>query len=301
MNTVAASDATPEIHIRPCSEHTGAEISGIDLSKPISPSTLETITNALHQWGVVLFRLQTMTEAQHIAFSRHFGELEVHVVSQYSLPEYREILVLSNILKDGKHIGLADAGQRWHSDAGYRREPDRASVLYAREIPAPHANGETAGDTMFASARAAYDALDDSMKQRLEGLKVVYSYIRAYEAKMNEGSSSRKPLTDNQRAEVPDVVQPLIRTHPYTGKKIIYANPAHTYGITGMPESESRALLNALYAHITQPAFVYRHQWKVGDVLMWDNCVVQHNAVGDYKLPQRRLMHTTRIKGTAPF
>lgn len=119
MNTVAASDATPEIHIRPCSEHTGAEISGIDLSKPISPSTLETITNALHQWGVVLFRLQTMTEAQHIAFSRHFGELEVHVVSQYSLPEYREILVLSNILKDGKHIGLADAGQRWHSDAGY--------------------------------------------------------------------------------------------------------------------------------------------------------------------------------------
>ena len=100
---------------------------------------------------------------------------------------------------------------------------------------------------------------------------------------------------------MPDVVQPLIRTHPYTGRKIIYANPAHTFEIVGMPEKESQALLNELYAHITKPEFVYRHQWTAEDVLMWDNCVVQHNAVGDYALPQRRLMHTTRIKGTVPF
>jgi taurine dioxygenase len=289
------------ISVRPCSQHTGAEITGIDLSQPLSKGALDTITDTLHAWGVVLFRSQVLSEAQHIAYSRHFGELEVHVVSQYSLPAYREILVLSNILENGKHIGLADAGQRWHSDAGYRREPDRASVLYAREIPVPHADGASAGDILFASARAAYDALDAALQQRLGGLKVVYSYIRAYEAKMNEGSSSRKPLTEKQRAEVPDVVQPLIRTHPYSGRKIIYANPAHSVEIVGMPADESQALLSGLYAHVTKPEFVYRHQWTVGDVLMWDNCVVQHNAVGDYKLPQRRLMHTTRIKGGAPF
>lgn len=301
MNAMMTAESEQKIGIRPCSQHTGAELTGLDLSQPLSRHALDTITQSLHQWGVVLFRSQVLTEAQHIAFSRHFGELEAHVVSQYSLPEHREILVLSNILKDGKHIGLADAGQRWHSDAGYRREPDRASVLYAREVPVPHANGDTAGDTLFASVRAAYDTLDPAMKKNLEGLKVIYSYIRAYEAKMNEGSSSRKPLTEQQRAEVPDVIHPLIRTHPYTGQKIIYANPAHTYGIAGMPEAESKQLLDQLYAHITKPEFIYRHQWKVGDVLMWDNCVVWHNAVGDYQLPQRRLMHTTRIKGTAPF
>jgi taurine dioxygenase len=301
MSTNMTMDDTQEITITPRTKYTGAEIAGLDLSKYLSKHALDAIADTLHQWGVVLFRSQVLTEAQHIAFSRHFGELEVHVVSQYTLPEYREILVLSNILKDGAHTGLADAGQRWHSDAGYRREPDRASVLYAREVPTPHANGETAGDTMFASARAAYEALDPAMKKRLDGLKVVYSYTRAYAAKINEGSSSRKPLTEKQRGEVPDVIQPLIRTHPYTRKKIIYVNPAHTFEIVGMPQEEGQQLLNELYAHITKPEFVYRHKWKVGDVLMWDNCVVQHNAVGDYQLPQRRLMHSTRIKGTAPF
>ena len=287
--------------VRPLSKHTGAEIAGLDLSSPLDTRALTVITDALHEWGVVLFRNQVLTEAQQIAYSRNFGELERHVLTQFSFPEYPEILVLSNILKDGKHIGLADAGQRWHSDAGYRREPDRASVLYAREVPAPHADGTTAGDTMFASARAAYDALDGAMQKKLQGLKVVYSYTRAYEAKRSEGSASRKPLTEKQKAEVPDVEQPLIRTHPHTGRKIIYANPAHTYAVVGMRESESQALLNGLYTHLFQPQFIHRHQWRVGDVLMWDNCVVQHNAVGDYALPQRRLMHSVRIKGTVPF
>jgi len=299
MNNTAPATA-PSITIRNCMPAIGAEIMGLDLSQPLDRSTLDTIEHTLHTRGVIFFRGQSLTEAQQIAYSRNFGELEIHVLKQFSNPQYPEILVLSNIINDGVPVGLADAGQRWHSDAGYRAMPDRASVLYAKEIPVPHANGESAGDTLFANAQAAYDSLDAATKKRLEGLRVLYSYTRAYDKKMNE-NGKRPPMSDKQKSEIPDSIHPLVRTHPFTGRKCIYANPAHTVEIVGMPASESEELLNYLYAQVTKPELIYRHKWQVGDVLMWDNAVVWHNAVGDYKLPQRRLMHTTRIKGTVPF
>lgn len=299
MNEAVQASATG-ITIRNCRPAIGAEIMGLDLSRPLDRASLDLIEGALHTRGVIFFRGQTLSEAQQIALSRNFGELEIHVLKQFTNPQYPEILVLSNIVENGVPLGLADAGQRWHSDAGYRPRPDRASVLYAKEVPIPHPNGESAGDTMFANAQAAYDALDAEMKKRLEGLRVLYSYTRAYDRKRNE-NGKRPPMSDKQKSEIPDVTHPLVRTHPYTGRKCIYANPAHTIEIVGMPAQESADLLNHLYAQVTKPELIYRHKWKVGDVLMWDNAVVWHNAVGDYQLPQRRLMHTTRIKGGAPI
>jgi len=295
-----AQASIPGITIRNCTPAIGAEIAGIDLSQPLARASLTMIEDTLHTRGIVFFRGQTLTEAQQIAFSRNFGELEIHVLKQFTNPRHPEILVLSNIAENGVPLGLADAGQRWHSDAGYRTQPDRASVLYAKEVPVPHANGESAGDTMFANAQAAYDTLDAEMKKRLEGLRVLYSYTRAYDRKRDE-NGKRPAMSDEQRKSIPDVTHPLVRTHPHTGRKCIYANPAHTIEIVGMPARESEKLLSYLYSQVTQPDRIYRHQWQVGDVLMWDNAVVWHNAVGDYALPQRRLMHSTRIKGGVPF
>jgi len=285
----------------------GAECLGVDIGEPFSPEIAEAIHEGMDRYAVLVFRRGTaLTTEQQIRFTKSLGETE----GLYRKIQAEKGVRLANpLLSDISNLDPSDKllppddrkrlfnlGNRlWHSDSSYKKIPAKYSALCAHVIP------PRGGETEFADMRAAYDALDDALKKRLDGLKVVYSYIRAYEAKMNEGSSSRKPLTEKQRAEVPDVVQPLIRTHPYTGRKIIYANPAHTFEIVGMPEKESQALLNELYAHITKPEFVYRHQWTAEDVLMWDNCVVQHNAVGDYALPQRRLMHTTRIKGTVPF
>jgi len=296
----AVPASIPGITIRNCTPAIGAEISGLDLSRPLDRASLGVIEDTLHSRGIVFFRGQTLTEAQQIAFSRNFGELEIHVLKQFTNPQYPEILVLSNIVENGAQRGLADAGQRWHSDAGYRSKPDRASVLYAKEVPVPHANGASAGDTLFANAQAAYDSLDAGTKKRLEGLRVLYSYTRAYDRKRDE-NGKRPAMSAEQRKGIPDVTHPLVRTHPHTGRKCIYANPAHTIEIVGMPARESEELLGYLYAQVTQPELVYRHQWKVGDVLMWDNAVVWHNAVGDYALPQRRLMHSTRIKGGVPY
>lgn len=295
----AASDALANVRVRDCTPLIGAEIRGLDLSQPLPGAAIRFIENTLHARGVVFFRGQSLTPARQVAFSRHFGELEIHVLRQFTDAEHPEILVLSNIVENGAPIGLADAGQRWHSDAGYRAAPDRASVLYAREVPAPHPDGGSAGDTMFANAQVAYDRLDAATKARIEGLRVLYSYVRAYDAKRDE-NGLRPRMSAQQRSAIPDVVHPLVRTHPYTGRRCIYANPAHTVGVVGMPADKSRALLESLYARILEPDLVYRHEWQVGDVLMWDNAVVWHNAVGDYRPPQRRLMHATRIRGTVP-
>ena len=287
-------------HARPCSTYVGAEITGIDAAAELGGPIVSFIKASLHKYGVVFMRNQTLTESGQVSFSRRFGELEMHVLTQYTSAGHPEILKLSNIIENNLPLGLADAGQHWHSDTSYLKQPDLGSILYAREVPAPHQSGDSAGDTMFASAQAAYDALEPEMQKRLSGLKAVYSYVSYYEGKLKAGSN-RAPLTDEQRKKLPDATHPLIRTHPVTARKSIYVNPGHTVRIDGLTPKESQDLLAVLYEHVTQPKFIYRHQWQRGDLLMWDNCVVQHNAVADYALPQRRLMHRTTIKGTVPF
>jgi taurine dioxygenase len=277
----------------------GAAITGIDLAQEVDGAAFRALENAFVDNQVVVFRGQSIDEDRHIAFSRRFGELEIHVLKQYLHPHHPEILLISNIVENGKAIGIADAGQYWHTDLSYVAAPSRCSLLYALEVPVDE-SGETRGDTLFSSALAAYDALSEAMKKRLAPLRAIHRYGDRYE-RMKSAGGVRTELSAEQRQQVPEVTHPVVRTHPKSGRKSLYVNEGFTAGIAGMPDDEAKDLLAELFQHVTRPEFQYRHKWRKGDLLMWDNCSVQHLAVADYALPLRRRMHRTTVRGTVPF
>ena len=273
----------------------GAEIA-CDLAQDIDEATFREIEHAFHDNIVVFFRRQNLSNERHIEFSRRFGEPEIHIVKKYLLPDSPEILLISNIRDDrGEHIGLADAGFTWHSDTSYRRRPSRCSLLYAKEVP--QRGGRPIGDTVFANTVAAYEALPESMKKLLARLKAVHRYS----ARRRVADSPRPKLTRQQVEETPDIAHPIVRTHPYTGRKSLYVTAGECIGIEGMPDDEALDLVAELDSHCVRPEFLYRHKWQVGDLLMWDNTSSMHLAICDYALPERRLMHRTTVIGTVPF
>ena len=273
----------------------GAEIA-CDLAQDIDEATFREIERAFHDNLVVVFRRQNLSNERHIEFSRRFGELEIHIVEKYLLPGFPEILLISNIRDDrGEHIGLADAGFTWHSDTSYRRRPSRCSLLYAKEVP--RRDGRPLGDTVFANAIGAYEALPERMKQRLAGLKAIHRYS----ARRRVADSPRPKLTQEQLDETSDIAHPIVRTHPYTGRRSLYVTAGECIGIEGMPDAEAIDLIAELDTHCVRPEFLYRHKWQVGDLLMWDNTSSMHLAICDYALPERRLMHRTTVIGTVPF
>jgi taurine dioxygenase len=276
----------------------GAEIVGVDLSSNIGDAVFREIVDLFHEHEVVYFRDQKLTPEQHVAFSRRFGELEIHVRQDCCRPGFPELFVVSNIVENGKPIGSQDAGLFWHSDLCYLKEPSRGSLFYAHEVPRD-AQGKPVGDTMFASATAAYNALADADKKKISGLRAINSYAKGYYRDRKSGP--RKPLTEEQKSKTPDVAHPIVRTHPFTGRKCLFLNEGYTASIVGMDKPEGDALLDRLFEHATRPEFVYRHQWRVGDFLLWDNCSTQHRAVIDYQLPQRRRMERATLCGTAPY
>ncbi len=273
----------------------GAEIA-FDLAQNIDDETFREIERSFHDNIVVVFRHQHLSNKQHIEFSRLFGELEIHIVKKYLLPGFPEILLISNIRDErGEHIGLADAGFTWHSDTSYRRRPSRCSLLYAKEVP--QREGRPLGDTVFANTIAVYEALSENMKQHLAGLRAIHRYS----ARRRVAESPRPKLSQAQLDETPDVAHPIVRTHPYTGRKSLYVTAGECIGIENMPDDKAVDLIAELDAHCVRPEFLYRHKWQVGDLLMWDNASAMHLAICDYALPERRLMHRTTVIGTAPF
>lgn len=286
--------------------HFAAEISGIDLSAPLDDATFAQVAKAFFDNQVVVFRDQRLTPEQQIAFTRRFGSLEAHVRKESRLGGHDEIFVLSNkVDAHGKAIGAQDAGRYWHSDLSYKREPSLLSALYAVEVPLK--DGVALGNTYFASAAAAHDALSAEMKERLASLCNVHSYreyrLKNYAAQQEDMRRGIRTVqefapTPEQLASVPDIEVPVVRIHPVTGRKCLFVNEGHTSHLTGMPREESDRLLAELYAHITQPEFVYGHRWRVGDLLMWDNVAVQHKATFDYD-PLPRLMYRTTVRGPA--
>lgn len=283
------------LSIRKSGAACGAEID-FDLSQDIEDTTFREIARAFHDNIVVVFRGQQLSNERHIEFSSRFGELEIHIVTKYLLPGFPEILLISNIRDEsGEHIGLADAGFTWHTDTSYRQRPSRCSLLYAKEVP--HREGQPLGDTVFANTIAAYEALPESMKKRIDGLKAIHRYS----ARRRVVDSPRPKLTPEQLAETPDIAHPIVRTHPYTGRRSLYVTAGECIGIEGMPQDEAVDLIAELDAHCVRLEFLYRHKWQVGDLLMWDNATSMHLAICDYALPQRRLMHRTTVIGTVPF
>jgi taurine dioxygenase len=298
MSQIVQDQATG-FEIRPSATGVGAEILGLDLTRPLSDGQFNQVAEAFGRYSVVAFRDQRLSPEQRIAFGRRFGPLQVNVRGEFNKPGYPEIYTVSNILIDGKPIGSRDAGRYWHSDLCYLPKPTIASLLYALEVP--EQNGVTFGDTLFASTCRSYDDLPDATKHRLEGLRAVNSYNAMFDRKASE-FGVRPALTEEEKAKKypKDAIHPVIRTHPVTGRKCIYVCEGYTTRILDVPEAESDELLRLLFAQVTRPEYIYRHQWRVGDLTMWDNCAVQHLASFDYAPPLRRHMERITVEGPVP-
>ena len=277
------------------SDAIGAEISGVDLGN-VDLGTFEKIRNAFHEHQILLFRNQDITIEDHIAFSQNFGPLEVHISKDSLHKDHEEILLVSNVKEKGKYIGVENAGDSWHSDLSYMPEPSLGSLLYALEI------SEIGGDTEWLSMYDAYDTLPDKTKQRIDGLKARHSFNRYKNTRV--GIPKQRQQGGKERYEKispPDVFHPVVRTHPDTGRKALYVSPRFTIGILDGSEDEAQELLNELIEHIIQPKFIYHHEWKVGDLMMWDNRCTLHLACRGIPEGQIRHMHRTTISGDVPF
>ncbi len=281
------------IEVRPVSPALGAEVIGADLTRPDDDEQFEVIHKALLDHNVVVIRDQQITPADHAAFSARFGKLELHVLNQFLLPEQPEVLVLSNKRVDGVPVGLQDAGREWHSDLSYMQLPSLGSLLYALEIP------PTGGDTLYANLYSAYEALSPDLRERIDGLRLRHSYADFINRRFQESAMERPTLTAEQAAKVPTAIHPLVRTHPDTGRKALYVSPSLVAGIDGMENAEGQALLQELNDHATQPEFVYRHVWRLHDIVFWDNRCTLHQATA-FDPKYTRHMHRTTIRGDLP-
>ncbi len=278
------------IEVIPTGAALGAEIRGVDLSQPLGDNVFALIERTYDEHGVIFFRDQKVTPQQQVAFTRRFGEIEFNIFGErWSVPGSPEIVVVSNVTEDERPVGVRRAGENWHSDMCYTARPPRGTMLYALETPDLH--GLPLGDTEFASAAAAWDALPETMKNFLGTRRAIFDFV---------GRKRAFPPTQAEIDRNPAVTHPIARTHPRTGRKCLYVMRDDCTGIEGLDNDEAEALVAALADHIVKPAFIYRHQWRPGDLLMWDNCTVQHRAIQDYDLPQRRLMHRTTMGGSAP-
>lgn len=285
--------------IKPTGEALGARIFGVDLSKPVSNGDFRTILRALGEHGVIVFPRQTIETGDLVRFGKMFGDLEINVANLYHEPDHPEVMILSNMKKDGKPIGLGDAGQGWHTDMSYSKDIALANVLYAMKVPVR--DGRPLGDTQFRNMHAAYDGLPADIKKRVEGRTATHDFIKFWDMMRAKPGSTRGPLTPEQRRQKPPVSQPIVQTHPITGRKILYCNPGYAMFIDGMGKAESDELLDYLFKHQEEPKFFYAHKWTEGDVLMWDNIGTVHNAIPDYGPDEPRYMRRIQVMATKDY
>jgi taurine dioxygenase len=279
------------VSIRNLGAPLGAEVGGIDLSQPVAREDVETIEGVWRDRLVIVFREQKLTDRQLIAFSKCFGELDPPGPNPYGEPfnkEHPELNVISNVVEDGKPIGnLGDGEAVWHADMTYVEVPPKAAMLHSLEVPPP----EAGGNTYFANMFAAYDTLPADLKKAADGR------IAVHDASTNSAGMLRKGY--KKVTDVRDVVgarHPLVRTEPMSGRKALFLGRRPNAYVSGLPVPESEALLDALWAHATEPRFAMCHEWKVGDLLMWNNLSVLHRR-DPFDPKTRRIMHRSQIKG----
>ena len=269
-----------------------AEVTGLDLRLPLADEDFLRLRDAWFNAGVMVARDQTLAPAEQVAFSSRFGTLLIHVLDQFLMPGQPEVLILSNDkAADGTPLGFEDAGRYWHSDLSYKQDPAIATMLQAIEVP------PEGGDTLFANMYAAYDALPQATKDRIDGLHAFHSYTVNYK-KLESREGLRPALTEEQKSSLADARHPIVRVHEVTGRKALYVNPGFTYRIEGMADDEAKALLDELFAHATRPEFIYTHKWRAGDFLCWDNRAVMHHATL-YDPKYRRHIHRTTVGAAA--
>lgn len=282
------------IRVRALTEGFGAEALDVDLSQPLSGSGFGELVRAFLQAQVLVLRAQRLTPAQFLAFARRIGPPEPHVIDQFHHPEFPDILILSNVKRDGEPTGLADAGTYFHSDYSYLAEPARATMLYSIQVPS------RGGDTLFANQYAAYDDLPDAMKRRIEGLVALHHYGNRDD--LDPSSRTVASLLSPEQENRMDWVRHLIaRPHPITGRKALYAVSGSSFGIEGWPQDEAVALLDELKRHATQEKYQLRVSYGVGDVVLWDNASLLHSAtLTDPDDPRTLWRITVKERGAAP-
>ncbi|GAA5233155.1 TauD/TfdA family dioxygenase [Verticiella sediminum] len=287
------------MNIVPTGQILGATVTGVDLAQPLSHADFSTIVRALAEHGVLRFpRMQLRAEALR-RFSQRFGSLQALRATLPGDTGVPEVSTLSNIVRDGKPIGIPDAGQSWHTDMTYNKVVGYINVLVAYEVPMR--DGKPLGATEFVNTAAAYDDLPDEMKERLANATAMHDLNLYWEYVRREKGSTRSALTAQERAERPPVRHPVFLTHPVSGRKVIYVNPSYCETIEGMPDDEGRRVIQQLFDHMLQPKYRYMHHWVKGDLLMWDHLWTWHNAVADYGPDEHRLMIRCQVTADRVF
>ncbi|MEM9685155.1 MAG: TauD/TfdA family dioxygenase [Pseudomonadota bacterium] len=286
--------------IRPSGETLGADILDVDLNDPLTDEEAGRLLQALAQHGVLRIPRQKLPPEAHKDFAARFGSLEVNVASGFSVDGLPEVMILSNMVADGKPVGLGDAGQDWHTDMSYSRTIALTSILFAVKVPLDDCAAPL-GATEFSNMHAAYDGLPEDIKTRLDGATATHDFDKFWEMMRREKGSTRPPLTPEQRRRKPPVSHPVFLDHPVTGRKVLYANPGYAVRIDGLPPAESDDLLDFLFEHQLKPEYRYRHRWTEGDVLMWDNIGTIHNSIADYAPHQHRYMRRCQVMADKVF
>ena len=280
------------MNIEPIHPEFGARVSRVDLSQALDRPVFDQIDQAINQYSLLLFENQQMNDAAHLEFTRRFGQLEEEHVSYYSRGEVTYIGRVGNIGADGnrvsdRQIKSSTGNEMWHSDSSFREIPAMYSILCAYEVP------DEAGETEFASARAAYQRLDQATRDQIDGQVGIHDYI------FSRTRVGEDAVTQGQRTYMHPVRQRLVRQNPVTGEKNLFVG-SHVKQIEGMPDDEAKPLIERLIAEVTRPESVYRHRWQVGDLMIWDNRCVLHRGCGYDANRYRRRMHQTRVRGLCP-
>lgn len=255
----------------PLSDVLGARIDGLDVSQPMDAGQRQWLADALHRHGFVVLKNQSLTAAEMVGFARHWGRPSPHVIDTFHHPEDANILLLSNVFKDGKPTGLVDAGTYFHTDYSYLEDVARCTILHAQDVP-PAPNG-----TIFANQAQAYADLPSSMKARIKDLVVIHHYGNRDDLDQ-QSRTVASVLNAEQAKRVNWVRHPLVRAHPFTGQLALYAVSGSSFDIEGMPEDEALDLLRELAAHATQDKYCCTHNYENGDVIVWDNALLLHSA-----------------------
>ncbi|MEO7851769.1 MAG: TauD/TfdA family dioxygenase [Rubrivivax sp.] len=259
------------IDLQPLCPGFGLESHGVDLAQPLSDEAFAEIERAFYAAQVLVLRGQSLTPAQFVAFASRLGPPQPHVIDQFHHPADANILILSNVKRDGQPTGLQDAGSYFHTDYSYLQVPARATTLYSIAVP------KVGGHTLFANQQAAYDELPSAMKARTEPLLAIHHYGNRHDAD-ERSRTVASPLSAEQKAKMPLVTHRIARPHPVTGRKALYAVSGSSFGIVGWPDDEAHDLLNELARHATQPKYQYPLAYGVGDVVIWDNASLLHAA-----------------------
>lgn len=281
------------MQINRLSDPLGAEITGIDVAD-LDDHAFETIHEAFLEHQVLVFRDQALTPEAQISFSDRFGPIESRPDRPFTLDGLPEVTVLSNRRSEGDPVGIINAGDFWHTDLSFVEIPSRATFLHALEV------AEEGGDTEWSNMYLAYETLPEDTKRRIDGLRGVHVFDRRKNPRTRVDAQYAANPDAVYGLPIPDATHPMVRTHTETGRKSLYISPRFVVGIHGMDDAEAQPLLDELFEHQIRAEFRYRHNWRRGDLLMWDNSCLIHIGRGNIKPPGIRHMHRTMVLGDRP-